>query len=301
MTFKESLLNSLAVYKKNFGKLLVPILVMQLLVLLPLLFFTMPGTVNMARALLVTFASFSLTGEGRGAVLYVLVYMLLALMFVSPLIVSNTVYVVDKDYSNERVTFRQSFAFSRGNYGSMLKSYFATIVVSIPMFFVIVLLLSHMFITGFDLENLQPADIVSLVASAVMFLAYLLGTVFLPYIVVAEDKAGFAALWTSFRYIYRGDFLVNLLRLVFVAILVGGLVMFINWLSQLPFKDLFYLYLEDPRAAMAEPLMVFALLLSVMAIFLVALILPFWYAFSYNTYRVAKSTFEKKHGKVEYE
>ncbi len=136
MPFKTVLMNAVSVYKKNFSKLFVPLLLFQFALLLPLMFFTMPGTVNMARALLVTFESYSRTGGGMSVVLYVLLYVILVLLFLSPLIVSNTVYVVNKDYLNEPVSLKQSMGFARKNYGKMIVSYFSTIALFMPLLFV---------------------------------------------------------------------------------------------------------------------------------------------------------------------
>ncbi len=302
MALKDIFINALVVYKKNFGKLFLPLLVLQLAVLLPLMFFTMPGTVNAAKALLVTISSFSRTGEGSSSVFYVFVFILLVLIFLSPLIVSNTVYVVDKDYQGKTVdSFRQSFGFSRRNYGNMIKSYFAGILLAMPVIFIIFLLLSGMFMRGFDIGALSGADTVSIVISVVLVLLYVLGTVFIPYTVVAEKKSGFSAVYSSFKYIYRGNFLGTLGKLALAAALIGALMAFINWLSQLPFAELFYLYLRDPLAALQQPLMIFAIVLSLIAIFVVALIIPFWYAFSYNTYQGAKLYYEERTGSVEQE
>jgi len=296
MQIKDILKNTLHVYTKNFGKLFMPILLMQLIMFLPLLFFTMPGTVNMARALIVTFSSYSITGTGLSSVFYVFIYMLLVLLFFSPLCVNNTVFVVHKDRLDEYVTFRQSLGFSKRNYGKMIKTYFAAIIAGMPFIFYAILVLYNLYIREFDYLALTALDYFLIVSAAVSFLLYLLGTVFVPYVVVAEKKSGFSALLSSFRYVYKGNFLINLVRLAIGAGIAGLLIFCVNWLSQLPFKDLFDLYLIDPAAAFREPLMVFAISLSIAAIFLVALIMPFWYAFSFNTYIDAKIEYEQKHG-----
>jgi hypothetical protein len=90
MGILQILKKTVTVYKKNFGKMYLPLLGFQLIVLLPLLFFTMPGTMNAARAFLKTLAMFSKTGSGISSVLYVFIFMLLAVLFISPLVVSNT-------------------------------------------------------------------------------------------------------------------------------------------------------------------------------------------------------------------
>ncbi|MDL2236215.1 hypothetical protein LJC56_00060 [Christensenellaceae bacterium OttesenSCG-928-K19] len=294
MTLKMILLNAINVYRKNFSKLFVPLLIMQLAMLLPLMFFTMPGTVNVARALLVTFSSYSQTGQGVSGVVYVVVFILLILLFLSPLIVSNTVYVIDKDYDNERVSLKQSLGFGKKNYFKMLKSYFAVIAMAMPVFFVVWLMLYGMFVNGFDIMALTVLDIFFIVVSVILVLLFVLGTVFVPYIIVREKRSGFSAAWLSFKYVYKGNFLNTLGRLAFAGAIVLGLVLIINWLSQLPFGELFDLYLRDPLLALQEPLMLFAIVLSIIAIFLVAFIMPFWYAFSYNTYRGVLLDLERK-------
>jgi hypothetical protein len=299
MQLRQLFKNAFAVYTKNFGKLFAPLLILQLALLLPLLLFTMPATVNMARALLASSAAYAATGEGIPTVYYVLIYMLLALLFISPLVVSNTVFVIDQDSKNEAVTFRRSFRFSRGNYGSMLKSYFACIVASAPLFFALFLQLARLF--GRRAAAAMPVSYVLTAVVVAALLMYILGTVFLPYVVVSENERGFSALTRSFRYIYRGNFWANLSRLAIGAGIVGLLVYAVNWLSQLPFRELFDLYLADPAAALREPLMVFAILLSIAAIVLVALIMPFWYAFSYHTYLDARVAHAKKYAMLEKE
>ena len=299
MKIKDIFVNAFTVYKKNFGKLFLPLLVMQLVILLPLLFFTMPGTVNMARALLKTLSSFSQTGTGMSSVLYVFAFILLVLLFFSPLIVSNTVYVVDKDYDQKAVTLKESLGFARHNYGSMIKSYFAALVTATPVFFYIIFVVSQVYMSQFDIALMDGLDWFLIITAIAAFLLFLLGTIFVPYVVVSEKKSGFTALFTSFRYLYKGNFLSTLGRLALAAGMVGALMFVVNWLSQLPFAELFDLYLENPAAALQEPLMVFAIILALLAIFLVALIMPFWYAFSYNTYRGAKLEYEEKHGKIE--
>ncbi len=135
MRLGRMLKNAFGVYTGNFGKLFAPLLILQLALLLPVLLFTMPGTVNMARAVLASVSAYANTGRGIFTVFYVLAYMLLVLLFISPLVVSNTVYIVDKNSKNERVTLGRSFAFSRGNYGCMLRSYMAAVVAALPVFF----------------------------------------------------------------------------------------------------------------------------------------------------------------------
>lgn len=295
MTLKENFVNALAVYKKNFAKLFVPLLIMQLLILLPMTFFTMPGTVNALRALLSALTSFSRTGDGlSSSILPVFAYILLMLLFFSLIIVSNTVFVVDKDFHDKPVTFRQSLGFARGNYGSMIKSYFAAVVWALPIFAAMGLVLASMFIKQFDIAFINGFDQFLSIASLIAFMLYTLGTVFVPYVVVAEEKSGFRALKSSFRYIYGGHFLGTVGRLALGAGVVGAMMLLINWLAQLPFAELFDLYLRDPAAAFKEPLMILAIVLAVGAIFLVALIIPFWYAFSYNTYRGAREYYAEK-------
>ena len=68
----------------------------------------------------------------------------------------------------------------------------------------------------------------------------------------------------------------------------------INWLSQLPFKELYELYLVDPMLALQNPLMVFVILFALLAIVVVTFVFPFWYAFTYHTYRNAKYEYEQR-------
>lgn len=298
MPVKEIFAKSFAVYKKNFANLFLPLLVLQLVLLLPLLFFTMPGTVNAARALLISLSSFSQTGTGISAMLYVFAFIVLALLFFSPLVISNTVYVISKDMQGKQVGFRRSFAFSKGNYGKMLGSYFAGLTCGMPLILAVVLLLYDTFANRLDPALLNGGDYALIALAAALVLLYLLGSVFLPFIAVVEGKWGFKALFSSFKYVYT-DFWANLGRLGLAALLLLGLASAINWLAQLPFEELFYLYLENPAAALKEPLMVFAIVLSIAAIVLVAFLLPFWYAFSFNTYRGARQNYLMRFGEAE--
>ncbi len=295
MTLSKNFSNALAVYKKNFATLFVPLLILQLIVLLPMTFFTMPGTMNAVRALLSSLTSLSRTGDGLSpSMLPVFAYILLMLLFFSPIIVSNTVFVVEKDFHEKAVTFRESLGFAKGNYGCMIKSYFAAVVCALPIFAAMGLVLASMFIKQFDLEFINGFDQFLTIGSLIAFMLYALGTVFVPYVVVAEEKSGFSALKASFSYIYKGRFLATVGRLAVGAGVVGAFVLLINWLAQLPFAELFDLYLKDPAAAFQEPLMILAIVLAVGAIFLVALIIPFWYAFSYNTYKGAREYYAEK-------
>ena len=293
MTLKKVFSNAFNAYKKNFSKLFLPLLVLELVIFLPLLFFTMPGTANAARALLVTIMSFSETGTGTTSVFYVFAFIILALLFFSPLIVSNTVYVVDKDFCGEDVTFRQSFHFSRKNYGSMIKSYFAALTGVIPLAAIILFML-YLVPPPEGLKNFSVLQIFMIVIAVLMILLYFLGTIFVPYVVVSENESGFKALKKSFGYVYKGNFISTVGRLGLAVAMIGALMLVINLLSQLPFKELFNLYLEDPARALQEPLMITAIVVSIAALIFIALLLPFWYAFSYNTYRGALSDLGKK-------
>ena len=114
-----------------------------------------------------------------------------------------------------------------------------------------------------------------------------------------QEKGGFRAVFTSYRYAFLGNFWSNFTRILTAAVIValGGVV--VNWLSQLPFKQLYELYLVDPMLALQDPLMVFVILLALAAIVVITLIFPFWYAFTYHTYQNAKYEYEKKYPQKE--
>lgn len=99
MSFKTMFRTSGIVYKRNFGRLFLPLLLFQLVLLVPLMFFTMPGTVSVARSLLLTLSQTG--GSSLSSVVTVLAIVAGVAVFASPLMVSNVVYVIDSDYSGK--------------------------------------------------------------------------------------------------------------------------------------------------------------------------------------------------------
>ncbi len=158
---------------------------------------------------------------------------------------------MDKDYRGKNVTFRESFGFSKSNYGPMISSYFAGIAGVIPVALVVALLLRAPAQRHFT--HLAPADIILIIISVVTVLLYVLGTAFVPFTVVSEKKKGFRALKTSFKYIYKGNFWGNLGRLAFAVLVIGVLIVLINWLSQLRLPS-FSTLSARPRVPLKEPL-----------------------------------------------
>lgn len=294
MRIRELILKALSVYRRNFFKLFAPILALQLVVLLPLLFFTLPGTMNIIRALFMTIKNYSLGGQLSRPVFYVLIYILCALLFLSPLVVNNTVYIIATEQKPAPVSGKKAVLFAFKNYMNMLRTYGAVILLAIPDFIADALLI----IASVDFKSappaLKPFGIPLLAAAAVLFMLFLLGTVFMPYIVGTCEAKGFAAVKKSFKIIYKGKFSKNLARLASGAAMAGAAIFAFNMLSQLPFADLVELYLVDPKAAMADPLMGVAAAGSVAALVMAALIIPFWYAFTYNTYLDAKQDYKSK-------
>lgn len=294
MRIKELIKKALSVYKHNFMKLFLPILALQLAVLLPLLFFTLPGTMNIVRALFMTIKNYTLGGQLSRPVFYVLVYILCALLFLSPLVVNNTVYIIEYEQKPAPVSFRKSVKFAFKNYMNMLRTYGAVILLAIPVFAVDALLIFASVDFKAAPPALKPFAIPLLAAAAALFALFLLGTVFMPYIVATCEAKGFAAVKRSFGIIYNGRFSKNLARLASGAAMAGAALFAVNMLSQLPFGDLVELYLIDPKAAAAHPLMGVAAAGSIGALFVAALIIPFWYAFTYNTYLDAKQDYKSK-------
>lgn len=294
MGFREMFRKSAYAYRKNFGKLFVPLLLFQLVLLVPLMFFTMPGTVSVARSLLLTLSQTG--GSSLGSVLSILGIVLCIALFLSPLMVSNVVYVIDSDYHNREITFQDAAAHAKKRYGSMLRSYFAIIALLVPAVVLIGCVVgTGAFVDGVLQNTLSAGEIVAVVLLAVAALFILFGIVFVPYTVAIQGKAGFGAVFTSYRYAFLGNFWGNFTRILTAAAIValGGVV--VNWLSQLPFKELYELYLVDPMLALQNPLMIFVILLALAAIVIITLIFPFWYAFTYHTYKNAKYEYEKKY------
>ena len=294
MRIKELITKALSVYKHNFLKLFLPILALQLCVLLPLLFFTLPGTMNIVRALLMTIKNYTLGGQLSRPVFYVLIYILCALLFLSPLVVNNTVYIIAEEQKPAPVSFRKSVRFAFRNYMNMLRTYGAVILIAVPVFIADALLIASAVDFTAAPPALKPFGIPALAAAAVLFMLFLLGTVFMPYIVGTCEAKGFAAVKRSFKIIYKGRFSKNLARLASGAAIAGAGIFAVNMLSQLPFGELIELYLNDPKAAAAHPLMGVATAGSIAALFIAALIIPFWYAFTYNTYLDAIEDYKSK-------
>ncbi|MGI6152850.1 MAG: hypothetical protein ACOYJB_03300 [Christensenellaceae bacterium] len=283
--------NTFDIYKHNFPKLFLPLLVFQIVLLFPVFFFAIPGTVSAARTFLVLLMQ---GGGAIGSLIALLGIIALIALFVSPVVICNTVHIIDSNHCGHRVTFRESFAFSKGCYTSMLKTYFSTLVMLIPVAIVAAIIAYAAFSSGVDLKALSPGQIAALVVIVTMLLLFLLGTVFVPYVVVSEHKSGFLGTRTSFTYIFKGGFWSNLGRLAMAALIVGAGMLFVNWLSTLPFRELVDLYLANPEQALAHPLMVSSILISLLAVVVIAFIMPIWYSMSYGTYQNAKHAYEHK-------
>lgn len=298
MGFLQMFKRSAYAYKKNFSKLFVPLLLFQLVLLVPLMFFTMPGTVSVARSLLLTLSQTG--GSSLSSVLCVLGIVLCVAVFVSPLMVSNVVYVIDSDYHEKEVTFKDAAAHAKKRYTGMLRAYLAIIALLIPVVVLAVCVIgSGAFVDGVLTQALSTGETVVLVLILLLALFMVFGIVFVPYTVAVQEKGGFRAVFTSYRYAFLGNFWSNFTRILTAAVIValGGVV--VNWLSQLPFKQLYELYLVDPMLALQDPLMVFVILLALAAIVVITLIFPFWYAFTYHTYQNAKYEYEKKYPQKE--
>lgn len=294
MSLRETLSRALGCYRTNFGKLFLPVLIMQMCVLLPLLLFTMPGTVNGLRALVTTINAYSRAGAGQQSVFYGFALIIGLLLFVSPAMVSAAVYVVERDGEGRLVTLRDEWYFARSSYWRMFRSYMAAIALAVPLTILSVLILLPLVTAPSPEGHPYPQYIWRGIVVGLLFLLYLLGITFLPYVVVTEGRGGFAAVFRSFRCVYGADFVGTLGKLAAGGLIVAALMVFINWLAQLPFAELFDLYLRDPAAALREPLMGFAITLSILAIFVVSLVIPFWYAVSYNTYLDARQVLDAR-------
>ncbi|MBC5648298.1 hypothetical protein [Christensenella tenuis] len=295
MSFKTMFRTSGIVYKRNFGRLFLPLLLFQLVLLVPLMFFTMPGTVSVARSVLLALSRTG--GSSLSSVVTVLAIVVCVAVFASPLMVSNVVYVIDSDYAGRHVTFRDASKHAKCRYGSMLKAYFAAIVLlALPVAGIIAVILAIAMPGGVPAAALTVWQIVVVVILALAALLLFFGIVFIPYTVAVEGQAGFRAVFSSYRYAFLGNFWSNFTRVLTAAVIVGLAGLLINWLSQLPFQELYELYLVDPMLALQNPLMIFVILFALLAIVVVTFVFPFWYAFTYHTYQNAKYEYEKKAG-----
>lgn len=295
MSFKTMFRTSGIVYKRNFGRLFLPLLLFQLVLLVPLMFFTMPGTVSVARSVLLALSRTG--GSSLSSVVTVLAIVVCVAVFVSPLMVSNVVYVIDSDYAGRHATFRDASKHAKCRYGSMLKAYFAAIVLlALPVAGIIAVILAIAMPGGVPAAALTVWQIVVVVILALAALLLFFGIVFIPYTVAVEGQAGFRAVFSSYRYAFLGNFWSNFTRVLTAAVIVGLAGLLINWLSQLPFQELYELYLVDPMLALQNPLMIFVILFALLAIVVVTFVFPFWYAFTYHTYQNAKYEYEKKAG-----
>jgi hypothetical protein len=295
MSFKTMFRTSGIVYKRNFGRLFLPLLLFQLVLLVPLMFFTMPGTVSVARSVLLALSRTG--GSSLSSVVTVLAIVVCVAVFASPLMVSHVVYVIDSDYAGRHVTFRDASKHAKCRYGSMLKAYFAAIVLlALPVAGIIAVILAIAMPGGVPAAALTVWQIVVVVILALAALLLFFGIVFIPYTVAVEGQAGFRAVFSSYRYAFLGNFWSNFTRVLTAAVIVGLAGLLINWLSQLPFQELYELYLVDPMLALQNPLMIFVILFALLAIVVVTFVFPFWYAFTYHTYQNAKYEYEKKAG-----
>jgi len=288
---KDSILRAVRTYKQHFKRLFLPLLVFQVILLLPFLFMALPGTVSLLRDVL---EFLNETGGSIRGILYLVISLVAVALFLSPLIIGGAVYVIDRDFEGKPVHFKEAFRFGRKSYWPMLKSYLCAIVLVIPIVLVVIVIFRQMFSHGFDLVFLKPVDIFILIVIAVGILLFFMGTIFVPYTVVSEKKGGFAAVSASFKYVYKGSFLSNLSRLLLMGIVLVVAVLVVKWITTLPFQELFELYLVDPASALRQPLMIAAIMVVILGLFVVAFVLPFWYAFSYNTYKGAKMKYEQK-------
>lgn len=291
---KDNFRNAVRTYRQNFKQLFLPLLVFQVILLLPFLLMAMPGTVSLLRGFLEFLTENQKDISALLGVLYMLIAIVAVALLLSPLIIGCAVHVIDCDFNKKETSFRESLRYGRASYWAMLKSYCVAIVSFIPALFLIIFVLSRMFYSGFDLVELKPLDIFILILIALGILLYFMGTIFIPYTVISEKKGGFSAVRASFAYVYRGNFLSNLSRLLLIGMILVVAVLIVKWLTTLPFKELIDLYMINPQAALREPLMIAAIMVIILGLFVTAFVLPFWYAFSYNTYRGAKFRYEKK-------
>lgn len=177
----------------------------------------------------------------------------------------------------------------------MLRSYFAAIALLIlPVAGIVAAIVAIALPGGVPAAVLPAWQIAVIVVLALAALLLFFGIVFIPYTVAVEGQGGFRAVLSSYRYAFLGNFWSNFTRVLTAAVIVALAGVVINWLSQLPFKELYELYLVDPMLALQNPLMVFVILFALLAIVVVTFVFPFWYAFTYHTYRNAKYEYEQR-------
>ena len=101
--------------------------------------------------------------------------------------VSNVVYVIDSDYHEKEVTFKDAAAHAKKRYTGMLRAYLAIIALLIPVVVLAVCVIgSGAFVDGVLTQALSTGETVVLVLILLLALFMVFGIVFVPYTVAVQ-------------------------------------------------------------------------------------------------------------------
>lgn len=266
---------------------------MQIMIFLPMLIFTVPGLLAAVHKVI----SVVTAGSANLSNMYVIIGVIAVFaLFFAPFAIAWVAYVVGADYENINITFKTCIKSAMQNYKAMLSSYLSAFIVFVPVLLVAFTLQFNLAIALLANKIFNAYIVLPVLITGVVTVLYLLGTAFLPYIVVKEKTSGFRALLTSFKYIYLGNFLKNFVKMLFCALLMGGLSALKGYISSLPVAEVIQVYFVNPTLSVFNRYFPTAIGVAVVSIIVTAVVLPFWYAFSYNTYKGAKLDYQQKRG-----
>ena len=294
MSFKTMFRTSGIVYKRNFGRLFLPLLLFQLVLLVPLMFFTMPGTVSVARSLLLTLSQTG--GSSLSSVVTVLCDRC-----------RSRCFCVAADGFKRGICHRQRLFGEKRVLPGCKRAREAPV----RQYAAVIFLCRHRAARscrgqdrrghrGHRAARRGSGNGIARMADrghrgpCARGPAALFGIVFIPYTVAVEGQRRIPGGPQFLPLCVLGNFWSNFTRVLTAAVIVALAGVVINWLSQLPFKELYELYLVEPMLALQNPLMVFVILFALLAIVVVTFVFPFWYAFTYHTYRNAKYEYEQR-------
>ncbi len=280
------------VYRRRLWMLVVPVILWQIVSFSPLLVFTLPSIATVIKSILVSVIE-QLKNIQHIAV--ALVCMGAIALLSIPLVAGDVVEIIRLDQAGETPTRKLAFTRARGMYKKMLSAYGAAIACGLPAF-AFAGLLAYLAFThdGMIIKQVNVSAVLLLIAAVAVLMFYLFSLAFLPYVVMRENLGGFTAYGRSARVAYLGNFKSIFPKMLVMAGILFGVGLGIKTLLQLPFADLFLAYLMNPWNTLHEPGMIFAMLLSVLAIVVTAMIMPVWYAFSYYAFEDARRAYESK-------
>ena len=283
--------DTFSIYAKNFGQLFLVFVIFIIVLAIPLFIF-LPAYVAKINESVQAFDALAM---------YMVAYMLTSLIapiakmivmmcaigvFVSPFAMGMAGKIIADGMEGKKRSFSESFKWTSQNYKRLLSAYavyYALIGVFAYAAFIGMTGLmesSHVIVEVW----LYPV-IVMLVGGGI---ALLLGTVFVPFCVIDQNKSGVHALGASFKAMYSRRFVKN-----FLSILAGfGITVGIALLAQMPYFCPFLI--KSQNSSRFNNFIAFVNNLTsdvgyiIFAIVVYALVGIFLYIFSYHVFRSAK-------------